>query len=141
MLSHYIPEVTWVVKTKPMWSRALKREIDYKFLRWSLSHNYNYEMNDNDIADQLRLVYRMQRFQRNQKWLWSLWLWSFEVSIVNSYCMMNRTAISRGFHARTPIMNGERKLGTRCLIPMDTGQSGQIGIGQLQEQKERQERK
>lgn len=47
-------------------------------------------MNDNDIADQLRLQYRMQRLQRNQKWWWALWLWGFEVLLVNSYRMYKR---------------------------------------------------
>ena len=117
MLSHYIPEVTWVVKTKKVWSRVLKREIDYKFLRWSLSHNYNYEMNDNDIADQLRLVYRMQRFQRNQKWWWSLWLWGFEVSIVNSYCMMKRYCEIKGVPRPYSHYEWREKIGNALLDP------------------------
>ena len=47
-------------------------------------------MNDNDIADQLRLVYRLQRLQRNQKWWRALWMWAWEVSMVNAYMMMRR---------------------------------------------------
>ena len=53
-------------------------------------------MNDNDIADQLRLQYRMQRLQRNQKWWWALWIWALEVTIVNSYKMMARYCELRG---------------------------------------------
>ena len=45
-------------------------------------------MNNNDIADQLRLVYLMQHFRRNYKWWWALWLWGFEVVIVNAYRTM-----------------------------------------------------
>ena len=67
MITHSANKITWSVKTKMVWSAVLKEEVEFKFLRFSLSHIYNYEMNDNDIADQLRLVYRMQRFQRNQK--------------------------------------------------------------------------
>ena len=47
-------------------------------------------MNDNDVADQLRLVYRLQRFQRNYKWWWALWMWGLEVSMVNAYMMYRR---------------------------------------------------
>ena len=36
-------------------------------------------MNDNDVADQLCLVYRIMRFQRNIKWWWALFLWGYEV--------------------------------------------------------------
>ncbi len=45
-----------------VWSSDLKQNIDFTFLHWSLSHHYNYEMNDNNIADQLQLVYPVMRF-------------------------------------------------------------------------------
>lgn len=62
MVSHSAEEITWKVKTKKVWSASLKKEVDFKFLRFSLSHIYNYEMNDNDIADQLRLGYRISAY-------------------------------------------------------------------------------
>ena len=68
----------------------MSKNVDFKFLRCNLSHNYNYEMNDNDVADQLRLIYRIQRLQRNFKWWWALWLWGLEISLVNAYMMMRR---------------------------------------------------
>ena len=74
MLSHSMEEVTWVTCVKKVFSHSLRKEIPFEFLRWNLSNEYNFEMNDNDLADQLRLVYRMQRFHRNQKWWWALWL-------------------------------------------------------------------
>ena len=90
MISHSIPEITWVECIKPIWSRSLMKNVDYKFLRWNLSDDYNFEINDNDVADQLRLVYRMQRFHRNYKWWWSLWVWGMEITIVNAYMMYRR---------------------------------------------------
>ena len=42
-------------------------------------------MNDNDVADQYRLVYRCLRFQRNTKWWWAEFLYLWETSIVNAY--------------------------------------------------------
>jgi adenosine deaminase len=81
---------------KKVWSTALKKTIDFSFLRWNLSDDYNYEMNDNDVADQLRLVYWIMRFQRNIKWWWALFLWSYEVSLVNSYVMYKRYCELKG---------------------------------------------
>jgi len=61
-----------------------------------LGNDYNYEMNDNDIADQLRLIYRTQRFLRNQKWWWALFIWGYEVSMVNSYMCIKRYCELKG---------------------------------------------
>ncbi len=61
-------------------------------------------MNYNDIADQLRLVYRMQRFQRNEKWWWALWIWGLEFSFTNAfmmmvhYCQAKRVAVPYSHH-------------------------------------------
>ena len=68
MISSKCDKVSWEPVTKKVWSSNLKANVNFTFLRWSLSHSYNYEMNDNDVADQLRLVYRIMRFQRNNKW-------------------------------------------------------------------------
>jgi len=38
---------------------VLGEVVDFTFLRWNRSHEYNIEMNDNDVADQLQLVYRL----------------------------------------------------------------------------------
>jgi hypothetical protein len=70
-------KVTWEPITKKVWSSALKSNVNFTFLRWSLSHYYNYQMNDNDIADQLRLVYLIMHFQRNNKWWWALFIWGY----------------------------------------------------------------
>jgi hypothetical protein len=57
MISTKVEKVSWELIVKKVWSTELKSNVDFAFLRWSLSHDYNYQMNDNDIADQLRLVY------------------------------------------------------------------------------------
>lgn len=52
------PCITWIEHCKRVWSQTLKKNIDDKFLRFSLLHHeYNFEMNDNDVANQLRLFY------------------------------------------------------------------------------------
>ena len=96
MISHSIEEVTWIEHTKQVWSSVLRRKVDFKFLWWALSDDYNYEMNDNDVADQLCLVYRIMRLQRNNKWWWALWLWGYKVIIVNLCCMCLHFCILSG---------------------------------------------
>jgi hypothetical protein len=61
-------KVSWEPVKKTVWPSSLKSNVNFTFLHWSLSHDYNYQMNDNDIADQLRLVYWIMRFQRNNNW-------------------------------------------------------------------------
>jgi len=75
MISSKCEEVSWEQVTKNLWSSSLKKQTDFTFLRLSLSHDYNFEMNDNNIVDQLWLVYRIMHFQRNNKWWWALFLW------------------------------------------------------------------
>ena len=79
-----------------MWSSVLRRNVEFKFLHRVLSNDYNYEMNGNDVANQLCLVYRIICLQRNNKWWWALWLWGYKVTIVNSYCMCLHFCILSG---------------------------------------------
>ena len=96
MISSKCDKVSWTPVAKKVWSSNLKQNVDFTFLCWSLSHGYNFEMNDNDIANQLRLVYRIMRFQCNNKWWWALFLWGYKVSMVNSYVMMKRYCEMKG---------------------------------------------
>ncbi len=96
MISHSCESVTWVPVTKKVWSSSLKILVDYSFLRWNLSEDYNYKMIGNDVADQLHLVYQTLRFQRNVKWWWALFLWGYEVSLVNSYVSYKRYCELKG---------------------------------------------
>lgn len=55
------------------------------FLRLNMNDGYNVDMGHVDVADQLRGNYRMDRWQRQYKWWWSIWLWGFGVLLVNAY--------------------------------------------------------
>ena len=88
--------IDWVVKSKEIYSEASGKMVEHKFLRWSLSDNYNNEMNENDVADQLRLVYRVMRFMRNTKWWWCEFLFVWEVSLVNAYISMKKIYLAKG---------------------------------------------
>jgi hypothetical protein len=54
LISSKCKKVLWDPVTKKVWSLSLKLNVYFKFCCWSLSHDYNYQMNDNDIVDQLR---------------------------------------------------------------------------------------
>jgi hypothetical protein len=96
MISHSCENVSWMPITKKVWRNNLKKLVDYSFLRWNLSNDCNFEMNDNDIANQLWLVYCIMRFQRNNKWWWVLFLWGYKVSLVNSYVAMKQYCEFKG---------------------------------------------
>jgi hypothetical protein len=74
MISSRCKSVTWMPIMTKLWSTSLQRKVNFTFLRWSMSNDYNFQMNDNDIADQLQLMYQIMHFQRNNKWWWALFL-------------------------------------------------------------------
>ena len=51
MVLHSIGTVTWLEKEKLLWSTSAMKNVVYKFLRCNVSDDYNFEMNDNDVAD------------------------------------------------------------------------------------------
>ena len=83
-----------------VYSHAAKKEVEHKCLWWSLNGTYNQEMNDNDIADQLRLVYRCLLFTRKTKWWWAEFLFVWETSIVNAYLLMKNFHLAMGIKPR-----------------------------------------
>ena len=84
-----------------------------------MSHNYNHQMNDNDIADQLCLVYQLMRFSRNQKWWWALWLWGLEVSKVNAYMMYRRYHELRGLTPEYSHFEFQEAIGKAWIDPIN----------------------
>ena len=89
-----------------------------------MSNKYNFEMNDNDVADQYRLVYMMQRFQRNQKWWWALWLWGMEVSLVNAFMMMRRYCKLKGVKQKIDHHEFNELIGRALLDPVNEWTKG-----------------
>ena len=56
-----------------------------EFLRLNQIDAYNHGMGDVDLADQLRGVYRLDRWVRNRKWWWSMLFFSMGVLLTNAY--------------------------------------------------------
>jgi hypothetical protein len=111
--------VTWTPIRKKLWSTSLQRKVDFTFLRWSMSNDYNFQMNDNDIADQLRLVYWIMRFQSNNKWWRALFLWGYEVSLVNSYVSMKWYCELKGVPVTWTHHDWNKAIGYMHLDPIE----------------------
>ena len=56
-----------------------------KFLRLNQINKYNNGMGDIDVADQIRGLYRLDRWVRNREWWWSMLFWSMGVLLANAY--------------------------------------------------------
>ena len=67
-----------------------------KFLRLNQINKYNNEMGSVDVADQLRGVYRMDRWVCNREWWWSMLFWSVGVLLTNAYKLYLRVCEDEG---------------------------------------------
>ena len=70
-----------------MWNKDEKEMRDMSFLRLNCIESYNHGMGGVDIADQLRLQYRPERWMRQPKWWWSIFLWALGVAVTNAYVL------------------------------------------------------
>ena len=84
-LSTAATSLKWVKKTKKVYDPNTNQMRLIEFLRTTLQDEYNYGMNDVDIADQLRKIYCFNRWLRNRKWWWAIFLWALGVLVVNAY--------------------------------------------------------
>ena len=117
MLSMAAEKIDWVTKTRKIYSHKANKEVEHKFLRWSLSDTYNHEMNDNDIADQLRLIYRCLRFMRRTKWWWAEFLFVWEASMVNAYLLMKEYYLAMGVEPKWTHYEFQEELAWGLLDP------------------------
>ena len=56
-----------------------------QFLQMCYINDYNHQMGDVDIADQMRNAYRFDHWLRKRKWWWSIMFWDIGVILVNAY--------------------------------------------------------
>ena len=69
---------------------------EVKFLCLNINDDYNHDMDNVDIADQLRNYYGFDHWMRKWKWWWSLLFWAFGVLLVNAYVCYHHCTISIG---------------------------------------------
>ena len=75
----------WIKKKKLVYDKVQNEIRDIEFLRTNIQNDYNNGMNDVDISDQLRKIYCFNRWLRNRKWWWAIFMWALGVILVNAY--------------------------------------------------------
>ena len=101
---HYLSMVTervqWMKKTKDVYNVLTQRKEKMEFLRLNQIDEYNYGMGGVDVADQLRVFYRLDHWLRNRKWWWSILFWALGVMLTNSYVLYTTMCDADGIEKR-----------------------------------------
>ena len=61
-----------------------------RFLRLVINDSYNMNMNNVDVADQLRGISLSDRWMRKQTWWWSMFFWGNGTLIANAFVSYRR---------------------------------------------------
>ena len=93
MLTNACGKVEWLEKTRKIWRKDTQQLVETKFHRLNIINDYNNNMNNVDVADQLRGAYRFDKFVRLTKWWWSMYFWCFEMLLTNSYIVYKKYMI------------------------------------------------
>lgn len=100
-LSTVLEHVKWLKMSRKIYSRTMQTKVDKFFLRPNFVDIYNYDMNSVDRADHLRTNYALGQGLRQRKWWWSIFLWAFDVAIVNSYLLYKTYLEMHGFEPKS----------------------------------------
>ena len=87
VISNACLNVTWVEKKRKVYHPEDNSMVDCPFHRLNLIDFYNNNMGSVDMADQLRLQYRVDHWLRNRKWWWPPFWWAIQMLLTNSYLM------------------------------------------------------
>jgi hypothetical protein len=90
-LSTACTNLCWKEKEKRVYDKDAGVNVVMKFLRTEMQDSYNHIMNHVDRADQMRGNYRIDRWTRNRKWWWAIWMWGFETLLVNAFILYKET--------------------------------------------------
>ena len=97
---HFLSTICEMIKqvqcTKHVYCVETEQVEEVKFLHLNINDDYDHDMGNVDIADQLRNYYRFDHWMRKQKWWWSLFFWAFGVLLVNAYVCYRHYTISIG---------------------------------------------
>ena len=78
-------ELKWTKKSRKVWSKQHKKKVDVPFYRLNVLDYHNFNMNNVDIADQLKSQYRWDNWMRKRKWWMSIFFWAMQVLVTNAY--------------------------------------------------------
>ena len=67
-LSMVCDKIKWLIKSRPVYDKTVSQVRKINFLRLNVNDEYNYGMGHVDVADQLRLTYKVNVWLRNYKW-------------------------------------------------------------------------
>ena len=84
-MSNSWTDIKWIKKKRFVWSSTKNKLVNVPFFRLNIFDDYNYNMNNVDISDQLRNVYRWDHWMRKRKWWWSLMFWAMQVLMTNAF--------------------------------------------------------
>ena len=96
--------ISWIEKTRDTWDDASQMMRKGTFLRLGVNDSYNVNMNNVDVADQLRGSYRPDRWMRKMKWWWAMFFCGHGTLLVNVYVSYRRYMTHNG---RTPMSHYE----------------------------------
>ena len=96
ILSTAAETIEWILKQRKVWSAEEKETVLMNFLRLNLIDDYNDNMNNTDISDQLRNQYCMDYWICNKKWWWAIFMWAIGVAATNAWIIYDtRYAIEK----------------------------------------------
>eukprot|EP00536_Pseudo-nitzschia_multiseries_P000427 jgi/Psemu1/970/gm1.970_g len=79
------PKCAFLIASSVYDTKPTDKKEKMKFLQLNQLDTYNNGMGNADISDQLRGVYRLDKWVRNQKWWWSVIFWAVGVLVTNAY--------------------------------------------------------
>jgi hypothetical protein len=85
LLSMVAESVEWMAKQRKVYDRMSLKMRMMSFMRLNVIDDYNNNMNNVDIADQLRGHHRPDHWMRHKKWWWAIFIWGIGVARVNAY--------------------------------------------------------
>ena len=97
---HYLrmssEELKWVVCEKDVYNVDTGAKEPLHFLQICYINEYNHQMGDVDVADQLINNYWFDHWLRKRKWWWYIMFWAICVILVNSYIVYRRVNLEAG---------------------------------------------
>jgi hypothetical protein len=88
MMSTVAETVEWIKKKRSVWSTDAGTKVSIGYLKLNLIDDYNNNMNNIDLADQLHNCYQFNHWLCNRKWWWAIYLWVLGVAATNAYMVM-----------------------------------------------------